>query len=77
MTLGTGCVHGVVWGQECAGCNRVWGYSFMTAEQRQLAVFYNVDTKDQLIAAQAAYIEKLQTQIPPIRDTQVKRIREG
>lgn len=46
-------------------------------EQYQLAKFYAVHSKDALIDAQAKHIEKLQAALPPRRDTQPGRVREG
>jgi hypothetical protein len=66
----THCSHGVPMRTdcECKECDRIWGHSFMTDEQKTLAQFYGVSTKDELIAAQAHHIEKLQIKLPPIRD---------
>ena len=52
--------------EDCPACERVWGRSFMTEDQRLLAEFYNVNTKDELIAAQAHHIEKLQAKLPSL-----------
>lgn len=44
---------------------------------RMLRTFYHVETNVELIAAQDRHIEKLQAKIPPHRDDQPKRVREG
>jgi len=71
------CSHGKNFKEDCPECETVWGRSFMTEEQKSLAVFYNVNTKDELIAAQAHHVEKLQAKLPPLRDEQPRRVREG
>ena len=48
--------------------------------QYQLAKFYAVHTKEALIEAQAAHVEKLQAklrELQPLRDTESGRVREG
>lgn len=49
----------------------------MTDEQKQLAKFYGVNTKNELIAAQARHVERLQSKLPPIKDEQPRKVREG
>lgn len=39
--------------------------------------FYNVSTFAELVNAQARHIEKLQAKVPPLRDEQPGRVREG
>lgn len=43
----------------------------------KLMQFYSVDTVSELIAAQARHVESLQSKLPPLRDTQPVRVREG
>ena len=43
----------------------------------QLCKFYDVDTYPKLVASMAHHIEKLQAKLPPSRDTQPGRVREG
>jgi len=71
------CSHGKTLKEDCQQCETIWSRSFMTAEQRGMADFYNVNTKDELIAAQAHHIEKLQSRLPPRIDEQPGRVREG
>lgn len=73
----THCGHGKSMREDCPECETVWGHSFMTDEQKQLAKFYGVNTKNELIAAQANHIEKLQAKLPPLRDEQPRKLREG
>lgn len=40
----------------------------VSAEWRELMRFYSVDTVDDLIAAQAKHIDRLQAKLPPLRD---------
>jgi len=39
--------------------------------------FYQVKTEGQLILAMLHHIERLQDKLPPLRDTQPKKVREG
>lgn len=39
--------------------------------------FYSVDTLEALIVAQDRHIERLQARLPPPKDTQPGRVREG
>ena len=77
MTEPTHCSHSKSMREDCPECETVWGHSFMTDEQKQLAKFYGVNTKNELIAAQANHIEKLQAKLPPFRDEQPRKLREG
>lgn len=50
----------------------------MTKEQVDaLLRFYAVDTLEGLVEAQARHVEKLQAKLPPMRDEQPGRVREG
>ena len=50
----------------------------MTREQIDVLLkFYAVDTLEALVEAQARHIEKLQAKLPPLRDEQPGRVREG
>lgn len=71
------CSHGKTMKEECPECERIWGHSFMSEEQRMLARFYDVNTKDELIAAQAKHIEKLQNKLPPLVDREPRNPRRG
>src|SRR3990167_6386871 len=46
-------------------------------EHTTLMKFYAVETLPDLIKAQARHIERLQAKLPPTRDTQPGRVREG
>jgi hypothetical protein len=43
----------------------------------QLCKFYQVKTYPELVAAQAHHIEKLQAKLPPLRNEQPGKVREG
>ena len=49
----------------------------LTEDQMQLGHFYSVETKDTLIEKMEQHIERLQAKLPPIRDEQPGRVREG
>lgn len=77
MNIPTTCVHGKTMREDCPECETVWGHSFMTDEQIQLAKFYGVNTKNELIAAQAKHIEKLQAKQATTDSGKPQRVREG
>lgn len=77
MTDLTHCGHGKSIREGCPECETVWGHSFMTDEQKQLAKFYGVNTKNELIAAQAMHVEKLQAKLPSTDSGKPQRVREG
>lgn len=47
------------------------------AEFEQLGKFYQVTDMEALVRAQEGHIQSLQAKLPPIRDTEPRRVREG
>ncbi len=46
-------------------------------EHQYLAKFYDVDNYADMVEIMAEQIKKLQKRLPPLKDEQAKRIREG
>lgn len=81
MSAMTHCGHGISYDSECGQCDKVWAEGVVLPGVRrgiaELLRFYSCESLQELVLEQAKHVEKLQTKIPPMRDEQPKRIREG
>lgn len=75
------CHHGVSFAEHCKKCERIWIDEITLPQFRKsvgdLLKFYDKSTLTGLIEMQSIHIERLQAQVPPIRDNQPRRVREG
>jgi len=76
------CSHGKLFvGETCKECEAVWVRDVTLPNVRkevgQLLRFYQKETLVELIFVQNQHVERLQSQVPPIRDTQPRKVREG
>lgn len=82
MSASEKCSHGKLFiGETCQECEQVWVRDVtlpnVRKEVTQLLRFYQKQTLIELIFAQSLHVERLQAKVPPIRDSQPRKVREG